>query len=435
MNLSLDDDYEENISIEKDEYIKSLEISVQLLQREIEHLPKKLLELSTNEIQNNELSNFNFDSNDLINKVSTKAELIKVVNKIISSNKLILEWQIFLIDSDSKFTNLDNSDKNDKMIEELSQLTEDGVTDWVLSDDEVKLAPSLMDSTENRVINNIFVPVLSTGSQNILLFGKSAEEQSNIQEEFKLALKQIMNAIALKLDNIISSEHITDISKQLENSGSNRKSTNSTLLNIALSEFEQPIEIIEANLEFIDKGIGNPARRSEIIKDNLNFIKVLKDKLIRINSEKQNSKIEFSFNALIEEIAFITKNQLQRDGISLIVNISKDIVYTADKKEIESLFTYLILFSADLMPDGGNLILSTEKRKSNTSFKFYYENALLTENEYESIINGTQPYDISNNVFNNMNKLITISKRNNFELSLINDRKLGTSLLLTLKND
>lgn len=433
MNLSLDDNYEESLRIEKDEYIKSLEISIQLLQREIEHLRKKLLELSTNEIQNNDSSSFNFDSNDLINKVSTKSELINVVNKIILSNKLILEWQIFIIDNESKFINLDNSLKNDKMIEELSQLTEDGVTDWVLSNDEVKLAPSLLDSTENRVINNIFVPVLSTGSQTILFFGKTVEEQSNIQEEFKLALKHIMNAIALKLDNIISSEHITDISKQLENSSNNKKSTNNTLFNIALSEFEQPIEIIEANLEFIDKGIGNPTRRSEIIKDNLKFIKVLKDKLIRINSEKQNSNIEFSFNSLIEEIAYITKNQLQRDGISLVVNISKDIIYTADKKEIESLFTYLILFSADLMPDGGNLILSTEKRKSNTSFKFYYENALLTENEYESIINGIQPYDISNNVFNNLNKLITISKRNNFEFSLINDRKLGTSFLLTMK--
>ena len=285
MNLTLDDDYEENLSIEKDEYIKSLEISVQLLQREIEHLRKKLLEYSTNEIQNSVNTNFNFDGNNLINKVSSKSELISATNSIISSNKLILEWQIFLINSDSSFTNLDNSVKNDKIIDELSQLTEDGVTDWILSNDEVKLAPSLLDSTESRVINNLFVPVLSTGSQSLLFFGKISEEQSNILEEFKLAIKQVMNAIALKLDNIISSEHITDISKQLENNVVNRKSSNSTLLNIALSEFEQPIEIIEANLEFIDKGIGNPVRRSEIIKDNLNFIKVLKNKLIKINSE------------------------------------------------------------------------------------------------------------------------------------------------------
>jgi len=435
MNLTLDDDYEENLSIEKDEYIKSLEISVQLLQREIEHLRKKLLEYSTNEIQNSVNTNFNFDGNNLINKVSSKSELISATNSIISSNKLILEWQIFLINSDSSFTNLDNSVKNDKIIDELSQLTEDGVTDWILSNDEVKLAPSLLDSTESRVINNLFVPVLSTGSQSLLFFGKISEEQSNILEEFKLAIKQVMNAIALKLDNIISSEHITDISKQLENNVVNRKSSNSTLLNIALSEFEQPIEIIEANLEFIDKGIGNPVRRSEIIKDNLNFIKVLKNKLIKINSEKQNSNIEFSFNTLIEEIAFITKNQLQRDGIALNINISKDIIHKADKKEVESLFTYLVLFSADLMPDGGNLVLNSEKRKSNITFKFYYENALLTESEFETIISGTQPEDISNNVFTNMIKLNNLSKRNNFELSLINDRKIGTSLLLTLKND
>ncbi len=435
MNLTLDDDYEENLSIEKDEYIKSLEISVQLLQREIEHLRKKLLEYSTNEIQNSVNTNFNFDGNNLINKVSSKSELISATNSIISSNKLILEWQIFLINSDSSFTNLDNSVKNDKIIDELSQLTEDGVTDWILSNDEVKLAPSLLDSTESRVINNLFVPVLSTGSQSLLFFGKISEEQSNILEEFKLAIKQVMNAIALKLDNIISSEHITDISKQLENNVVNRKSSNSTLLNIALSEFEQPIEIIEANLEFIDKGIGNPVRRSEIIKDNLNFIKVLKNKLIKINSEKQNSNIEFSFNTLIEEIAFITKNQLQRDGIALNINISKDIIHKADKKEVESLFTYLVLFSADLMPDGGNLVLNSEKRKSNITFKFYYENALLTESEFETIISGTQPEDISNNVFTNMIKLNNLSERNNFELSLINDRKIGTSLLLTLKND
>jgi hypothetical protein len=76
--------------------------------------------------------------------------------------------------NDYSFELIDVSTKNDKMMEEFNQLVEDGVTDWILSNDEIKFAPSLIDSTDRNTVFNLFIPIKNKGSQSILFFGKTS---------------------------------------------------------------------------------------------------------------------------------------------------------------------------------------------------------------------------------------------------------------------
>lgn len=433
MNLSFEDNYQENSSIDKDEYIKSLEISIQLLQREVETLRKKLLEISSNELkdtQNN--SSFNYN-NDLINRVNSISELITTLNHLFQTNKFFLEWQLLYILNDYSFQLIDVSTKNDKMIEEFDKLLEDGVTDWILSNDEVKFAPSLVDSTDRNPIYNVFVPIQNKGSQSILFFGKTIEDINQVSDDFKNNLKQILNFVCLKIDNIVSSEHISKISNKLEKNSSNKSKSNNPLIKLAISEFEQPISLIDANLNLIENGIGNVNRRTEIIKDNLNIISQLKDKLYNLIDEKQNLNTEFDISEIINDIKFLTNNQLQRDGINLKISSTETFMINFDKKRIESLFTKLILFSVDLMPEGGALVISYEIKKQRTFFKFYYENALLTNEEFEKIKLNIQPEEINNGLFKNLKQILNSIEENNIELDLINDTKTGTTFSLIIE--
>lgn len=426
MNLSLDDNYEESLRIDKDEYIKSLEISIQLLQREIESLRKKNIQNSSESISDTSDNIIFKNIESLINGANSKSELINILGNILNQNKLVLEWQLFNFIENKDLTPFDSNQTNDKIQNEIIQLEEEGVIDWVLSNLDVKIVPSLYDSTDGRTIYNIFIP-MNIGTQYILFLGKTIHSIDELSDDIKLSFKQLIQAFTLKLDNIISLEHINEISKQLENQKNRKKDNFSELIKIAFSEFDQPIELIESNLDLIDRGIGDTKRRNEIIKENIIYLKNLKSKLRNLLFEKSSST-EFDFKDLLNEISFLTKNQLQRDGINLTISITKNYSYTGDKKILESLFTYLILFSSDLMPDSGNLVVSLQKKKEKFIFKFYYDNALLTNSEFEKINEGVQPENISNSIFNMLKKIISISKENKFNLELINDKKIGSTI-------
>lgn len=432
MNLSLEDNYQENSTIDKDEYIKSLEISIQLLQREIETLRKKLIDISSNELKDTQSNSILNSNNDLLNKANSIPELISKLNSVLQNNKIILEWQLLYILNDYSFELIDVSTKNDKMMEEFNQLVEDGVTDWILSNDEIKFAPSLIDSTDRNTVFNIFIPIKNKGSQSILFFGKTIEDINDITDEFKNNLKQIFNFVCLKIDNIISSEHISKISNKLEKNNLNKPKSNNPLIKLAISEIDQPIRLIDANLNFIESGIGNVKRRTEIIKDNLNIINQLRNKLMNLIDDNINNVAEFDVSDFIDDIKFLTNNQLQRDGINLKVTSKNTFSLKFDKKRIESLFTKLILFSADMMPEGGVLSLSYEEKKNYFMFKFYYENALLTNEEFEKIKLNIQPEEINNGLFKNLKQILNSIEENQIEIDLINDTKIGTTFSIII---
>lgn len=431
MNLSFDDKYEENLSIDKDEYIKSLEISIQLLQKEIESLRKK--NYSNSEKSNPDAENKSIHSQkNLISNSNSKQELFANINSILEESKVIIDWMFFNIDQNSNLTMLDSSNINESMVKELNNLEEDGVIDWVLGDDKIKIAQSLVDSTDGRIVNNVFVPTLNFGTQSILFFGKSTSELSEFTEEIKSTIVQLIQSFTLKLDNIISLEHINEISKQLEIQKKSKKENYSDLIQIALSEFDQPIQLIESNLDLIDKGIGDSKRRNEIIKENIYNLKELKSKLYNLIFSKSTIIGEFSISDLLEEIKFLTRNQLQRDGISFKIDSKENIKFTGDKNNLESILTYLVILSLDLMPDSGNLFLTILKRKKQIIFKFYYDNAVLTKEEFNKIKNNTNTENFRESQLKILKRIISISEKNKYDLDIINDNKLGTTIQLTI---
>lgn len=429
MNFNLEDGIDEIPSLSKDEYISSLEISIQLLQKEIESLKKSTNVVLVENNNLNENQNILNENLDAITKAKNKIDLINSANKSLENSKLFLEWLFYDLQQKKQLTFTETSKKNSKLLDEINELEENGVLEWVLSNDDVKIAPSLVDSSEDQTINNVFA-FNRINNGVILFFGKISFEAVEFNENYKINLKQFLQSIAFNFDKL------TEVDQRNENfiysQTFHNDYNNTDLIKIALNEFDLPIQIIESNIDLIDKGIGDSKKRLEIVNSNIQYIRTLKNKfegLILKDSVRSN----FNLNDLIQDIKFLTTNYLHREGVELSMNLSKNYILDSNYKSLENIITLIFLLSTDLMPESGNLVLSTQKRQNKIIIKFYLDNAVFTNSDFEKILYNTKVEELKESALLKLKAIINIANSNGFELEVINDKKIGTTFALKIE--
>lgn len=429
MNFNLEENIDEIPSLSKDEYISSLEISIQLLQKEIENLKKSANVILTENSNLSEKQNILIENIDILINAKNKLDLIDLANKTLENSKLFLEWVFYDLQQKKQLTFTEISKKNSKLLDEINELEENGVLEWVLSNDDVKIAPSLNDSSDEQVINNIFA-FSHINKGIILFFGKIGYDPVEFNENYRIQLKQFLQSIAINFDKLTEdeqkSENLID-SKTIQNFNNN-----TDLIRIALSEFDLPIQIIESNIDLLDKGIGDSKKRLEIVNSNIKYIRTLKSKFENLILEDFAGS-EFRLNDLIQDIKFLTTNYLHREGVELSMNLLKNYSLSCDYKSLENIITLIILLSTDLMPESGNLMLSTQKRQNKIIIKFYLDSAVFTNSDFEKILYNTKVEELKESAFLKLKAIINIVNSNNFEIEVINDKKIGTTFALKIK--
>lgn len=351
-------------NIDKNEYIKSLEISVQLLQREVENLRKQLTESRVK----SEASLPADDENPykLLSGAQNRKELIEKLDRVLDKHFDFLENSVFEIDHKGNLIPYYYDEKLEEFYKYTKNLEEDGIIDWVSETSELQIIPNLDESTETTIINSVIHFVGIKGFRDSVFVAKTAKNKNDFTNERVKSLKELLSAAAILLDNVISHEEIQKINRNIEEK---RKSgeDSSNVFEIATNVIEsiyQSLGIIDANVKMIESGIGNTKRRIDIINDNSNKIRETGKKFIGLLNSNENTEKSAELYEIIEDVIFLVRSQLLRDAIKIVNEVDQKIKFEGDIAFVEKLILNVIFIIRDTLRDGGTIRISGSKAKS-----------------------------------------------------------------------
>jgi hypothetical protein len=408
-DLSNEDDSNENKStepsLEKDEYIKSLEISVQLLQQEISSLRKRILLVESSQQASDDSSSLKYI--DQIKAARSLDELKTELNLALNNLFGISQSGLFMMNSSGSILDSDNS-INSKLFSELVDFEENGILDWVLSGDKVVAIDSLSDSSQNS--SSVILYYISRPGQNRILFAaKSSKAKEEINKRNLSTIASIASAASLVLDNIISSEEIKKINQQLSKS-KEKSAPTSDLIAAISNEITGHIGLIKGNINFIKTGIGSTEKRFEIIALELENLDLISSRLSLLITSKSGEDTRELKN-IVQESLILTRTQLQRDGIVIgDVNISEGSEISSNPLEVEQIILFLLLSSIDFLPEGGNLHIASSELKKDISLTINIEGA--TNLEFDSDENLIE-------ISSGLQNALSISEKTDIELRII----------------
>lgn len=350
---------------DKDEYIKSLETSVKLMQKEIESL-KKHQSNKDNSSSDTLQSIFGFHQFDKYQ------EILDLLHNKIKEIVDIFESAILFKLNQNKFEILDSDRISEVMKNNIKGLIEEGILDWASNLTEVKIIPNL--NLDTKIGKYFLLIPLNINKSNIGLFITSTNfGAENFNDNLLLKLKNICENATLSIKNIQNKTEINSLNNKLNHLQSRIRNSSKILSQVEIAkvlsgELEEPIKIIEAHIPLIKAGVGNPTSRIISVEQQL---KKLKNVLYRLNEINKNDinpdkpeKLEIK--NIVDEVLLIISSQMKKNGISIKINYQdENLKIRCYKSLLEQLFIEIFLFQRDRMPDGGiiSVNISNQNKK------------------------------------------------------------------------
>ncbi len=380
-------------SDERDEYIRSLEMSVQLLQREVEHLrnqdkPHQEITGNNNSAEpdgkTQGLKQYNFHN------CTTFELLLDRLLEITGEKYSVFELKLYKIYSDGKIHDAVQPDTISELDTNIKRLEEEGVIDWSVENRKISIIPNLAQPESEPPTFFLLMPLYLRDSAIAILIAKTSLSPNDLGGTETDELNALSEYIAIAFDNINSANEITSMNNRLSALGTQiqRTSRLASIGEIASSiarEIENPLNIIKANLQFIESGLGDTKRRFEIINEQVSNIGELNSRLLNI-SEPSPGEIKMDrirISGLIDEVLLFSGSQLKRDGIIILKECENDnLEISGIKPQLEHAFLNLFLFLRDTMPDGGTIDIGIYKGlKTKISITISDNGRGLTEQE------------------------------------------------------
>lgn len=362
----------------RDEYIRTLEMYVQLMQREIENLRNQLNPKNKN-ISN--IKNINNINNNLISKTYTNlpefnqaSSIEEILNQLLMffEDKLeLIEINIYFYKSDKTLIPVSSTPNSSKFPEQIKFLEEQGIIDWAVEQNNPSVIPNIRAELNDDVINFIISPILVRGKLVGIFTATTGKSYDFFDEQKLLELANVVNSASESIENLHSAEEIIKMNKRLAlmNEQMFQSGKLASIGELAASfawEIDSPLHILKTNLQLLESGVGNSKRRFEIIKEQL-------DKINEINSRLSNiaggaftdiSSETNQVSNLIDDVLLFSGSQLLRDGISIEIeaeDLSLEVI--GIKSQIEQALLNILLFLRDCQPDGGKILIGSFKSK------------------------------------------------------------------------
>lgn len=377
------------------DYVRSLEIYLQLLQREIEHLRSKEIPIEVQEkTSENNIFNLQINQSRFYN-CNNLIELANLFEEFITDITNPIETSFYLLGSDKKIV-FPAILANEPAITEITRkLEEEGLIDWAVEKKDLSVIPNFYEDTPDSQTNIILIPLYLKENPIGLIVSKSGKKDELTTEESGL-ISVIADYAKFALDNIRSADEIKKMNSRLSamNTQINRTTSFATLGELTasiLKEIDIPVDIIKSNIGFIESGFGDTQRRIEIIKDQLSQLSEKTNKLSELfkTTELDSTAKPVKLSSVLEEVLLFTNSQLTRDGIiaeKVIEEPGAEII--AEKTRLEQALLSLVIFMRDNLPDGGILrfgIFRQSNRRVVFSVAYYGSgyNANISEKMFE----------------------------------------------------
>lgn len=337
----------------QDEYIRTLEKALQLLQREVEHLrdQRRPDDVSAEKYRANEQTVGLF-------QYATGAEDVITILRNCLADKLPVNKSMLYYRTPQHSLIAAGTDIEPEVQRAASHFDEQGVIDWMFGDGAAKVLPDMSNAGGNSIV--LLAPIFLRGAAAgvfVAIFNATTElSETHLKEAMQYA-----EAALVAWDNIRSAAEISQMNQRLADLNrqmlqSSKLASIGELAGSVAHEINSPLQILLAHLQLLESGVGNPERRLEIIKAQVKRIGEITRRLLDFarSSPIETGNEEVDARQIIDEVLLFVSSQLNRDGIHVVCEIDNPApLISGSKAHLEQVLLNLVLNARDAMPDGG----------------------------------------------------------------------------------
>jgi signal transduction histidine kinase len=361
-----------------EDYISSLEMAVNLLQREVENLRSQIKPQFESIKQNQD---HNISKKDFL-RCSSYEQIHSIFLSILRKHIPITESNFYLYHSANKLVPLVNDIESELLGSYLTKLVEEGIIDWAVEKKELSIIPNIYRDQTQQNSFFIIIPFYFLDSPIGFFLGISSKNGTDIPNSAFSEIAIHQENVAMAIDNLRSSEEMLLMNNKLAALNSqmirNSKLASVGELTQAISnEMSSPLQIIKANIKLMKDGVGDQTLRLDIVCKEIDRIADLNNQLNsfgeQIAADKSPEPVKIS--KIFEDVLKISISQFQRDGIAIETKYEdQDIRLLSSKAQLQQAFLNILFFSRDTMPEGGkiSIVVSNNKNK--------YINILISDN-------------------------------------------------------
>jgi signal transduction histidine kinase len=350
----------------QEEYIRTLEVALKLLQREVENLRQQRRSADQTITQATISSE---PSIGMLHTALTVQDVILGLQKHLEERLSIKNCRIYTFTSIQTLVPVGDTPESTggSLGEIMRHLDEQGIVTWVMEQRDARIIPNISESAKPDEVNIILVPLfLRNVAVGIFIAGSAKNTESFSAEDFA-ALLTATEAAMMALDNIRSADEIKRMNQRLgvlnkQMLQSSKLASIGELAGSVAHEVNNPLQILLAHLQLLESGVGNSERRIEIIKQQVHRISDITRRLLDFarNTPTETNTERVDVNFVINEVLFFINSQLNRDGIQVYQECEEPSpIILAAKTQIEQALLNLMLNARDAMPEGGTITITS----------------------------------------------------------------------------
>lgn len=365
-------------------------MSVELLQREIEHLRGKQKPKSrrTKSVQPDSLVA------NLFAAATSEQEVLLLFIEHILSDIYVYETDIFVYDSSHHLVSATANQTNDKLNRYVIHFEENGICDWISENKTASIIPNLDDANDDNTVSSfLIIPLMIRDSVLGFTISRTNLNPLQLEQTVLTSITEQSYYAALAIDNLRSKAEISKMNAKLQNFSKNLSTPHeatsiSEITNSISEEIANSLKIVNANIALIESGVGNTKQRINTVKQQFELISLLNNKLITISGQtSEQSKETFSFAEVVEDILLFSNSQLQRDGIIVHKTFEPEtILINGVKAKLEQALLNILLFSRDKLEDGGKIEISLYSTRNKRANLIITDNSIGLDTSEESTI-------------------------------------------------
>lgn len=348
----------------QDEYVRGLEMAVQLLQREVDNL-RTATKHKERKSEYKRLNGLHAKASSIFNTCSTDKRLAQKLQDYLLANFQVVDGNLFCRDSggalipvkeDNELAHLSNTINQ---FDKPSNVNNGRKSDSIDLINRIKIIENKLEKGTYYLLLNLILREKSIG----LFIGISDRPISDFSVDDLEHLEFLADSAALALDNIRSSQEITKMNKRLimlnnQMLESSKLASIGEITSTIATEISTPLEVMRGHIRLMESGVGDKKRRIGIINEQIERIGDITSRLANLAGNEWLEKTPDYINLenLIDEVLIFSKYQLQRDGIR-VEKEYEDGNYRVIgiKSQLEQVLLNILLNSRDTMLEGGHI--------------------------------------------------------------------------------
>ncbi len=416
------------------EYIKTLELSVQMLQREISLLRSQKSELPDLLATENKYLGYLKDlgfSHDF-NNLKSKLEIF------FKSLFEIYEFDLFIYDNQNKLKSTNNNTVQTLLESKVDYLEEEGIIDWALNSENFSFIKDLTVSANEKDLFFIIIPIRFNNQNKGILVITTPNSKETLIDDAINVINQLNLFLPLAVDNIESNIHIQNMNTRLQSLNaqvveSSYMASISGLLKSMIIEMQQPLLIMESNIKLIEHGIDNSQKRFDIINEQIQKLNEIYDFFKKITSENYYQIIKVKQNLgdiLLDSLGMIS-SQLKREGISFEMEINdNNVEVDCYPTQLGHAIINIVMFLSSRNQDIGTISINLSKSSKKQAIITFIDNGVGLSDEELSYLQYPESSDLTFPYLVEMQYIYKVIELNNGKMFINSDVSRGTTVKL-----